>query len=189
MALEALNQFEDTYEGGICLSSNTIGAAIDQWGYQERQEATMDIERSVMERFDLKSQILYDTHQSAQQPPSAPSTPDQPTRKVASFTPERELLGELLDTATLLPRALWAADREQVFLSQADALQMVAIHDAGALVGALLPGLAAARVTAALTNWRAGPAAHRCTEAGRSGLPGTNAVRVFRSAANARSAD
>ena len=97
MALEALNQFEDTYEGGICLSSNTIGAAIDQYGarrYQERQEVTMDIERSTTECLELMSQILYDTHQSAQQPPSAPSTPEQATRKIASLTPERESLRE-----------------------------------------------------------------------------------------------
>ena len=39
-------------------------------------------------------------------------------------------------------------------LEQEQALQIVAMHDAGALVEALLPGLAAARATTALLNWR-----------------------------------
>ena len=39
-------------------------------------------------------------------------------------------------------------------LEQEQALQIVAMHDADALVEALLPGLAAARATMALLNWR-----------------------------------
>jgi hypothetical protein len=132
----------------------TLTKGFDQWVpfFQDSGRPT-DVNESQLIR--MFSRVIDDTHQSAQQPPSAPSTPEQATRKIASLTPERQSLRELSDTTLLLPRALWTADREQVFLSQADALQMVAVHDAGALVGALLPGLAAARVTAALINWRA----------------------------------
>jgi hypothetical protein len=152
--LDLYNKRHGPTETITCDSFTTLTKGFDQWVpfFQESGQPT-DINESQLIR--MFGHAIDDTHQSAQQPPSAPSTPEQPTRKIASLIPERESLGELSDTTMLLPRALWTADREQVFLSQADALQMVAIHDAGALVGALLPGLAAARVTAALINWRA----------------------------------
>ena len=54
------------------------------------------IDRSMMDCLDLMSQILYDTHQSAQQLPSAPSTPEQTTRKIASLIPEIEITERII---------------------------------------------------------------------------------------------
>ena len=57
--------------------------------------------------------------------------------------------GGLSDTA-IQPRALWGRDEG---LSQEEALQMVAAHDASALEDALSRGLAAIGATTALLNW------------------------------------
>jgi hypothetical protein len=98
---------------------------------------------------DQRHNDVADSVDATREPPS---TPEQPTRAISRLTQGKSATtctGELSDTA-IQPRALWGRDEG---LSQEEALQMVAAHDAGALEDALSRGLAAIGAAAALLNW------------------------------------
>jgi hypothetical protein len=108
-----------------------------------------------------------DAIDTAPVPPSAPSTPENPTRSISRRTPERKASRELSDTA-IQPRALWATDTDIEGLAQEDILWIVAVHDAAVLNSALVSILAARGVAAALAGWKAAQAGEQAARQARA---------------------
>jgi len=92
---------------------------------------------------------IADAPETTDTAPEPPRTPEQPTVATSRVTPPKDTPRELLDTR-IVPRALWAADEG---LRQEQALQIVAIHDAGCVLQALYKVEAQRTMAAALLNW------------------------------------
>ena len=94
------------------------------------------------------------------EPPSAPSTPEQPTRSISRLTPSDHRSRELLDT--IKPRALWATDTRR--MAQEKALLIVEVNDASVMCEVMTEVLAVRGLVAALADWkqRLAPVVYSC---------------------------
>jgi hypothetical protein len=134
--------------GGAGYDTGLIMIDTDQWGDFEWHQVANEWEDSD-EWGSGSDQDTADAPKTADTAPESPQTPEQPTIAVSRVTPSKDTTRELLDTR-IVPRALWAADEG---LRQEQALQIVAVHDAGCVLGALNKVEAQRTMAAALLDW------------------------------------